>query len=401
MRNLLLTAAAAIMAFSASAETATFSFTGENPYDWSALPQDESGYINDEAKPLTLTETPVSLSLDGRFRRAVQNAFGGISCLLLYQNSTADFSVGEGYRIQSVAFYTGDGKCEQLACVSEGTGLSPQELTDVKYTHTNGSTELQEAVRTAMCGAPSASVGFKVTAKGTQVITRIEVEYIAEKSSDYNFYNFTAFEADAVSAFPSIKVGTWWTTNPDDAESYMGGTEFRPLTISLDRTQITFSYDGEGGHGNIQGAVTTKQNNLQLGGGACFTVSPVNSEYRLIRVTVQGNRKRTASGLSKVCMLVTDDKGTVDSDEATQVLTWTPKEAGAACFLDAKSNGAYIESITADYEAVPISTGIAVIEAEAEGVAEYFDLRGVRVDNPSAGIYLRRLGEKVEKVVIR
>lgn len=47
-------------------------------------------------------------------------------------------------------------------------------------------------------------------------------------------------------------------------------------------------------------------------------------------------------------------------------------------------------------------SGIADIMIPAEeGVAEYFNLQGIRVANPSAGIYIRRCGNKVEKEILK
>ncbi len=48
-------------------------------------------------------------------------------------------------------------------------------------------------------------------------------------------------------------------------------------------------------------------------------------------------------------------------------------------------------------------TAITEIEADnaADGNAEYFNLQGVRVDNPIPGLYIRRQGGKTEKVYIR
>lgn len=396
MKNLFLTVALILAASSVKAETVTFDYTTSDPSEWESLEKDGSGYI---ANPLTCVETPVEIVLDGKFRRMVQQAFGGIECLLMYQNSTAGISVSEGYKITSVTFFSGNGKCGQLASVSDGTSLDAQVLTDVTYTHSSSGAELKQATRTATCGTPSQSVNFKVTAKGTQVITKIEVEYVKDNLTTYNFYNFTAFGSDALSDFPDIKVGTWWTTNPDDADSYAGGSEFRPLTISSGATTITFSYNGQGGHGNVRGTTTSKQNNLQLGGGSCFTITTDTEKYRLTKVEVQGNRKRTATGLSLVDQMTTNDDGTVSVDADTQILTWTPADnSNVACYLDA-NNGAYIESITAHYEG--IGTGVADINVEHNSEAEYFTLSGIRCENPSAGIYIRRQGGKTEKIVIR
>lgn len=46
-------------------------------------------------------------------------------------------------------------------------------------------------------------------------------------------------------------------------------------------------------------------------------------------------------------------------------------------------------------------SGISGIEADSCDKAVYFNLQGVRVDNPAAGLYLRRTGNKVEKVRVR
>ncbi|MDE6334734.1 MAG: hypothetical protein K2L77_08840, partial [Muribaculaceae bacterium] len=46
-------------------------------------------------------------------------------------------------------------------------------------------------------------------------------------------------------------------------------------------------------------------------------------------------------------------------------------------------------------------SGISGIEADSCDKAVYFNLQGVRVDNPAAGLYLRRTGNKVEKVTVR
>lgn len=56
-------------------------------------------------------------------------------------------------------------------------------------------------------------------------------------------------------------------------------------------------------------------------------------------------------------------------------------------------------SITVKYGLV--DSGIADIEAEENGVVEYFNLQGVRVAEPANGLYIRRAGNKVEKVIVR
>lgn len=46
-------------------------------------------------------------------------------------------------------------------------------------------------------------------------------------------------------------------------------------------------------------------------------------------------------------------------------------------------------------------SGIDRVEADANAPVEYYNLQGVRVDNPSAGLYIRRQGNKATKVYVK
>lgn len=46
-------------------------------------------------------------------------------------------------------------------------------------------------------------------------------------------------------------------------------------------------------------------------------------------------------------------------------------------------------------------SGIADIVADENAPVEYFNLQGIRVENPESGLYIRRQGNKVSKVIIR
>ena len=48
------------------------------------------------------------------------------------------------------------------------------------------------------------------------------------------------------------------------------------------------------------------------------------------------------------------------------------------------------------------TTGIEGVDADAaEGKVQYYNLQGVRVANPENGLYIRRQGSKVEKVLLK
>ena len=48
-----------------------------------------------------------------------------------------------------------------------------------------------------------------------------------------------------------------------------------------------------------------------------------------------------------------------------------------------------------------IAAGVTDVEAAENAPVEYYNLQGVRVANPDAGLYIRRQGNKVSKVIIR
>ena len=50
----------------------------------------------------------------------------------------------------------------------------------------------------------------------------------------------------------------------------------------------------------------------------------------------------------------------------------------------------------------PTETGLSLIEANDENApVEYYNLNGQRVNDPANGIFVRKQGSKVEKVVIK
>ncbi len=53
-----------------------------------------------------------------------------------------------------------------------------------------------------------------------------------------------------------------------------------------------------------------------------------------------------------------------------------------------------------NYQALTVSA-IDDIEADNNAVVEYYTIQGVRVDNPSNGLYIKKQGNKVSKVVVK
>ena len=45
--------------------------------------------------------------------------------------------------------------------------------------------------------------------------------------------------------------------------------------------------------------------------------------------------------------------------------------------------------------------GVGSITVDGNEPVEYFNLQGVRVDNPAGGLYIRRQGSDVRKIIIK
>ena len=47
-----------------------------------------------------------------------------------------------------------------------------------------------------------------------------------------------------------------------------------------------------------------------------------------------------------------------------------------------------------------MTTAIETVEADTNAPAEYYNMQGMRVDNPSRGFYIKRTGNKIQKIYI-
>ena len=95
----------------------------------------------------------------------------------------------------------------------------------------------------------------------------------------------------------------------------------------------------------------------------------------------------------------------VDTDENGIYLISLPEQAGNYIKIQAKNelNGYHSEEMVkyVDAEGKILSGVEAVVADDADAAVEYFNLQGVRVNAEQPGLYIRRQGDKVSKVVIR
>lgn len=104
----------------------------------------------------------------------------------------------------------------------------------------------------------------------------------------------------------------------------------------------------------------------------------------------------------------------VDFESVISLATYPPYVENENAFSNVTYANAYLyvpEDATDNYKTADvwskfskqgITTGIEAIETDAiDADAEYYNLQGVKIVNPTSGIYIRRQGTKIDKVIIK
>ena len=183
-------------------------------------------------------------------------------------------------------------------------------------------------------------------------------------------FDFTEAEFSKITCTPAV-------TYPASGENVkVSGTEMTVNGVSLVASKGS----------NNDAAIYNNGNNLRVYTGATMTIS-IGSEYILSKITFTG---------------------TLACSTKTGTLTgkvWTATETAAraaAKIQEVVFNCTGTNKITKiEVEFASASTGIEAIEAEDAAPAVYYNLQGVRVENPANGLYIRVNGKKAEKVFIR
>lgn len=498
-KHLLATACGLLLATTAMAETATFNFVSDNPYNWNSLPQDASGYIDNVAMPINCVEGSVQLSINGKCRRQTQKRLGGLNCLCVYSGTTLTITAQDGIAIDDVSVYSssvenkeGQTKIDVLKVASGSQPFGDYEETGEVYVYTVDGTSTVNQIFKTTTGCVYGAPVVIVDEGGTGVITSVVVNYHSEDllpadlsyssyecvaylgqdnefpvlsnpnnlpidySSEnedvatideqgrvtlvgpgkttiyagtdihepYNWgeatyqltvkrnaqaevtYNFSpvVFTNDAQNAgysknYPLIPFSNkdaelWWTTNPALAGSYAKGTEFRPLTITQDDTQITFTHEGDG-NGNVRVTGSTGSTTgarLQIGKLTNMELKANGEGSYLYGVIFNMYNALTDASLP------TCADGQLLLTEAGKTLEWIPNEGTEVCFLK-WAGTAYFSSIDVAYRKSQAASVNNVSLEDTNAPVEYYNLQGIRVAEPANGIYIRRQGNRVSKEI--
>lgn len=207
---------------------------------------------------------------------------------------------------------------------------------------------------------------------GTTTITATSAETEKFKAGEAS-YTLTVIDPNATEAtFDFTKSGAYGFT-------VQSGSSYETTVKSVEEGNVKISFSGNYRQWNASGSYELR---VHKGSSMTFTVP---AAYYITSIELVG----TVNSLSTTTANCTYNNGTV-------TCTGT---AVSEVKIDDTTGTQNIQTITVKYGLV--DSGIADIEAEENGAVEYFNLQGVRVAEPANGLYIRRAGNKVEKVIVR
>ncbi|MGM9848106.1 MAG: chitobiase/beta-hexosaminidase C-terminal domain-containing protein [Muribaculaceae bacterium] len=122
--------------------------------------------------------------------------------------------------------------------------------------------------------------------------------------------------------------------------------------------------------------------------------------YKNYSIEIASSSDNTITKVTMVCNKGGNYITNGDFTGTAKLVEWTAPEGGVSSVSFATTGTVVIETITV--EASGKLSGVEnVTIADENAPVEYFNLQGVRVANPENGLYIRRQGNTVSKVVIR
>ncbi len=268
------------------------------------------------------------------------------------------------------------GTIVKVTCATEGASI---------YYTTDG-TEATEA------STPYTEAGIELTADMTINVIAVKAGMISTSASaEYTLYPEGTYMASFIFAnggnVADLTTSVIEPANVATETNSLNGVVFTSQEIDLTMSK------GEGSDNPrwwLNGTEPDIYYNVRIYKNNTATISANRNGYKLKSVTFKQRDTNWNAGNSA-------DSGTLDGK------VWTATEDAITTSVKFTFAGAsrfncidvvYVEDENA-------TSGIEEVGADENAPVEYFNLQGVRVANPEAGIYVRRQGSKVEKVYIK
>ena len=131
----------------------------------------------------------------------------------------------------------------------------------------------------------------------------------------------------------------------------------------------------------------------------------VNSEYMMAYVLKDGeyltSHVVSEDGTTTTEVLYTFVYTGQYSSLRLETIDGIPHYEGSICFTGDLADGNYAPIYYTDFVFTEDQASIETIDADTNAPVEYFNIQGIRVENPTNGLYIRRQGSKVSKVLVK
>jgi len=388
-----------------SAETSggqfMFDFQVKDPYGMTSHTGSTTDDFDTEDK--TITEDKVSLVLKGKRRSYGSSSYDlrfskGASFTILVPaasyliekitiNTTADFTISQG------STSTGEGDEKGLKIWSPGS----EQINEVTFTwpsNADGTAKVKTITvvyKNKNADLQIADLSFTQTVYNTTVGVETEVNAVNNPNNVATTYSidclnpdeYTLTEADGKLAITVDKVGVYTLRAKSDVtDTYLPGIAILRLNVF---PQVDFLING--------GPTTPVENFIDLpegGGNIAFGELPVTVDlYYLDEVS----EPAAPAALAEL------DKNDFNLYDGTPVEFANPGTLHYFMrYADAYDSPIYSLGVKVNGQ----SSGIENVAAEAtDAPVEYFNLQGIRVENPANGLYIRRQGNTASKVIVK
>lgn len=237
---------------------------------------------------------------------------------------------------------------------------------------------------------------LKVVAPGTTVITLSlpETEDYEAGSADLTLIVTDPSQKPATvdGTFNFTDFSSLNFTTPTEAPEPGKGIQIEENSLTANGIALSFTKTGGTG---VRVWNTSGNTTLRIYKSSSMTITAPDSYY-ITKVEFTPGSDKGNWGLQ----LVSDQKGTF-TDKVWNATT--DDEVNSVKFeVPSDGTNTYIKAIAVECTKIPsVPSGVSDMEATDENApVEYYNLQGLRVLNPENGIYIRRQGSKVTKVII-
>ena len=237
------------------------------------------------------------------------------------------------------------------------------------------------------------------------------VELLPETTVDQKFFNFKAYAVtNGGPSLNGIDLNGIAVGKPAElpySENFAGNEAHNPMYNSTNEGQ--YGYRASWDFVNSIEDVPVACLNGQAYGSQASLISglieiPAGSENQM---TFKYSNNGSMSAANILTVKINGEevwsKTVSNSEFDTAEIDLTPYAGKTIQFslTGKQTNALHYRNIIVTDILIDKKSGIADIEADENAPVEYFNLQGIRVENPAAGIYIRRQGSKVTKVLVK